>query len=146
MKNGRACVRNMRSNKLNNFFSQYTFVTALMSILQTIFQIASEKDASGKVKPIPILDGRVVGDDDNLSLRVVHGNYIRPVFETLVYDSLETLTCLVRQPPTANGQQKSTAGSSNLVVSSSFLIEFLVYTQMQIVKSRNSQVVKCAIF
>ena len=64
------------------------------------------------------MDGRLVGDDvDNLSLRIVHGTHIRPVFESLAYDSLDTLTCLVRQLPTATVQQNAAAaGSSNLVV------------------------------
>ena len=91
--------------------------TVLETVFKSVFfQIASDKDASGKVKPIPILDGQLVGDDDNLTLRIVHGNHTRPVFESLAYDGLETLTCLVRQLPTAANQHNTTAGSSNLVV------------------------------
>ena len=111
--------------KLIPYFCFFIFHFALKKTLVAnfySFQIASEKDSAGKVKSIPILDGRVLADDDNLTVRIVHGTQIRPVFEAIAYDSLEPLTCLVRQLPVAKSQQTTTAGSSNLVVSvSTFL-------------------------
>ena len=106
--------------KLISYFCFFIFHFALKKTLVAnfySFQIASDKDSAGKVKSIPILDGRVVADDDNLTIRIVHGTQIRPVFEAIAYDSLEPLTCLVRQLPVAKSQQTTTAGSSNLVVS-----------------------------
>jgi len=56
-------------------------------------QVAAEKDAKGRVAPIPVL----AANWEQSTVRLVHGSATKPIFETLKYAELDKNTCLVRQ-------------------------------------------------
>ena len=71
-------------------------------------QVASEKDAkSGKVNAIPVLASRF----RESKLLLAHGSQTGPTFETLDYDSLAKLTCLVRSEAASSGKDGKGTGA-----------------------------------
>ena len=48
---------------------------------------------------IPVLGGKI---SCNRQVQLVHGNHALPAFETMEYEKLDKLTCLVRQPKGAS--------------------------------------------
>ncbi len=67
-----------------------------MSVI--FLQVASSKDAAGKVIPIPILSARF---SRGRKVHLVHGSHTKPAFETLEYDKLEKSQTLVRDVESA---------------------------------------------
>ena len=60
-------------------------------------QVATEKDADGKVTAIPVIASRV---NSNLTIQLAHGSHARPAFETMEHHKLDKVTCLVRKVET----------------------------------------------
>jgi len=60
-----------------------------------VVQVTSEKDASGKLMPIPVMSCHFSSSDVILA----HGSNVKPFIETLPLSSLEKEHCLVREAP-----------------------------------------------
>jgi len=75
--------------------------------------VASDKDAKGRVLPIPILASCVEPASSSSStpqVHLAHGSAARPAFETLDYANLNKNTCLVRQVEEARTETKQDYG------------------------------------
>jgi WD40 repeat protein len=86
--------------------------------LKTV-QIATEKQDSikNKVSSIPILAAKFTDEcSTNKCIQLAHGPPWKPVFESLMCDKLDKLTCLVRPNATQNGKSNDILGASNIVV------------------------------
>jgi len=85
-------------------------------------QLATEKDSNGHTNSIPILDAKfdIPHDKSSTMVQISYGNHIRPVFESIEYESLDKHTCLVRPSHLILPNKQAAGGeiqaTSNLVI------------------------------
>ena len=79
-------------------------------------QVATERDPKNKgaVAKIPVLACKL--EDGGNRIRLAHGSYLGPAFESMEYEKLDKVTCLVRKgADSASEKHKETAGTKLMV-------------------------------
>ena len=106
-------------------------------------QIASEKDENGHTSLMPILEARLdLSNQQQTTLQISYGNVIRPVFESVEYESLEKNTSWVRPGFKSVASKDGTGGdnvtSSNIVIPDTSNVRVLGPTPSTVEKSSSA--------